>query len=1450
MKRPRWPRRRRAPRDQSDEGIVAARRRRRTSVGRHLLLVAMAYVPLVLTSPGRVAADTKTYLYLDPGRLLSRAASMWDPSIGLGTVTHQNIGYLWPMGPWYWVFERLGSPDWVSQRLWLATVMFAAGAGVLYLLRSFRWRGPGMLAAATLYMLSPYVLHYGARISVILLPWAALPWLIGLTERAVRRRTWRHPALFALVVATVGGVNATALVMAGIGPLLWLPFAMASNREITGPTVVRAAGRIGVLSLACSLWWIAGLAAQGAYGIDILRFTETVETVARTSLASEVLRGLGYWFFYGGDLLGPWIEPARSYTQELWLIAIGFAVPVVAFTAGVGIRWRHRAYFVTLLAVGTAVAVGAFPYDGPSPLGALFTDLATSSTAGLALRSTPRAVPLVALALAVLVAAGISALARRSPPLALPATLAAVLLAVAGLPPLWTGDMIGENLERPEEIPTHWHEAATWLDERGDATRVLVVPGIDFASYRWGNTVDPVLPGLMDRPMVARELIPYGSPPSADLLMALDRRFQEGILDPAALAPMARLLGAGDVLLRSDLQFERYRTPRPRALRAELTPTPTGLAEPVTFGPPAPNDAVRSIPLVDEITLATPPGAPHPAPVTIFPVKDPRPIVRVAPAGRPIILAGDGEGVVEAAAAGLLDGPGALLYDADLLDAEDLRAAMLDRGATLVLTDSNRRRARRWNTVRENVGVTEQTGEVALEATDVDQRLLLFPGAGDDTRTVVEQRGVRRVQASSYGNHISYNAEDRPAYAFDGNPTTAWRTGAFGDVIGERLLVEAESPVTTDRVGLTQTLTGARNRWITEVELRLDGEPVGRFVLTEASRTEGGQVIPLGASRTFTTLEVIVVDDSHRGVEVDGLSSAGFAEVDVAGIRVDEVVRLPRSLLSTTGEASADQPLTILLARARSDPRELYRSDEEVALSRAFELPTPRRFELTGQARLSARAPDAVIDAALGHEGLPAARSSDRIVGNIGARAASAFDGDPSTVWRPPVGEQVGRWVELESGAPMDLDGVDLTVVRDGRHSVPTRVRVVADGREVATVDVAHQDDVATEGATATTRLDLPPVRATTVRLVVEEVRVVTGTDSFSDFPHTLPVGIANISLPVRMPPTPDQVDSGCRTDLATIDGEPVSLRVTGSLGNRTGRQGLQVSGCGAISGGMDLPSGEQVLRAADGRSTGIDLDRLVLTADVPTPGVTTASPVLEVTGQGRSSVDLDVSAIDGPFWLVLGQSHNDGWAASADGLGDLGSPRILDGYANGWWVEPGDADTLSIALRWTPQRWVWLALALSALGVLLCLALAVLDRRRGDLIPDEDTSLPWQPWLDSPLTGAGGRPDVTVTAAVAVAAGAIAALLLRPWAGPLVAVLALLALLVRRGRAAMALGSVGLIGAAGAYVVVKQARNAYPPDFGWPSFFETAHILAWLALLLLLTDVLVAWARRRRHFG
>ncbi|MGI8794264.1 MAG: alpha-(1-_3)-arabinofuranosyltransferase domain-containing protein, partial [Acidimicrobiales bacterium] len=459
-----------------------------------LALGAICFVPLALTAPGRVGADTKTYLYLDPARLLSRAASMWDPHVGMGTVTHQNIGYLFPMGPYYWLAEATGVPDWFAQRIWLGSILFASGAGVWFLLREMGLSTPARTAAMFTYALTPYTLTLAARISVILLPFAALPWLIALTARAIRRGGWRDPAAFALVVVCVGGVNATALVFVGLGPLLWILYTLV-RKEASIRALAIVVARIGLLTLATSAWWLSGLWAQGAYGINILRYTETAEAVASAAVAVEILRGLGYWFFYGGDRLGPWIEPGRMYTQRLWLLVVSFALPTLALLAAAVTRWRERAYFVGLLCVGVFVSVAAHPWANPSLAGRGWKAVLLSER-GLALRSTPRAVPLVALSLAVLLGAGVAAVGTRLRDGRVWAVAATVVaLAVANMPALFTGGMVADNLQRPEVLPAYWTAAAAHLDQQGEATRVLELPGVDFASYRWGSTVDPITPG-------------------------------------------------------------------------------------------------------------------------------------------------------------------------------------------------------------------------------------------------------------------------------------------------------------------------------------------------------------------------------------------------------------------------------------------------------------------------------------------------------------------------------------------------------------------------------------------------------------------------------------------------------------------------------------------------------------------------------------------------------------------------------------------------------------------------------------------------------------------------------------------------------------------------------------------------------------------------------------------
>nr|MCU0261245.1 DUF3367 domain-containing protein [Ilumatobacteraceae bacterium] len=93
-------------------------RRAWSRAGGVALLAVLTYLPALSAGHGRMPADTKLYLYLDPGRLVGDAPYTFDPRQFAGWVPHQTISYLWPSGPWYWLFDQAGVPDWLAHRLW------------------------------------------------------------------------------------------------------------------------------------------------------------------------------------------------------------------------------------------------------------------------------------------------------------------------------------------------------------------------------------------------------------------------------------------------------------------------------------------------------------------------------------------------------------------------------------------------------------------------------------------------------------------------------------------------------------------------------------------------------------------------------------------------------------------------------------------------------------------------------------------------------------------------------------------------------------------------------------------------------------------------------------------------------------------------------------------------------------------------------------------------------------------------------------------------------------------------------------------------------------------------------------------------------------------------------------------------------------------------------------
>ena len=1418
-------------------------------------LALVAYVPLLLSSRGEISADTKAYLLLDPGKLLERAPFMWDAHVDAGTVTHQNIGYLFPLGPWYWIFRTLGVPTWIAERLWFGTLLFAAGAGTLWLLRKMGLRGPGPIVAAFIYMLSPYTLAYMGRTSVILTPWCALPWLIGLMLGALKERTWRAPVLFALIVTVMAGTNASSVIFVLLGPLLLAPFAVWITRETPPKEAVKALLRIAVVTGPAQLWWLSGLYIQGKFGLPILQLTETVETVAQTSTAPEVLRGLGYWYFYGKDGLAGWTESGQLYTTTLVMLPLSFLLPLFGLLGALVTRWLYRAYFVALILVGLIFAVGTYPYRDPSPIGALIK-FTTSLEVGFALRNSPRIVPLIAIGIAGLSAAFVDALVpalrrrfagatgRR---LAVALPIALIAIALLNLPPLWTGGLIQSDLKFPSTLPAYWTEAASWLDSRDRDLRVLELPGADFGAYRWGETQDPVTPGLIDRPWIGREITAYGSPASVDLLRAIDRSFQEGVGEPSAIADVARLYSASDVLLRLDSQYERYRGPVPSTLWTQLggTSPENGLGRPTTFGAPVVNTPDSRQPMIDEQHLAESSRETATPPLAIYPVDNVRPIVRSETTQQPTVIFGDGDGIVQAATWNQLPSQRPLFYAATANASPTLFSGLRAARPSLVVTDTNRKRAQRWGTTRENNGATETATSTPLADDPKDTRLDLFP-----SQTAADQSvawfgdDVANVQATTYGNIVAYSTEVRPVNAIDGDPRTAWTTGGFSDAVGDRLVVTYTHPITADHIDLLQA---SGNRWITKATVFLDGAPVSTVDLTDASFEGAGQRIDFGGNRSFSSMSVRIDETNVKGrTNWLGFSNVGFREVTVPGVSAQEWIVTPTAGIDDLAPVATN--VSYLFSRLRSNPIEGFRQDSELQLRRIFRIGSTTNLGLDGRARLSAGVDGALIDELVGRPGLaagsPIVSGVDYLSGVLEARPSSALDGDLATAWTTKFDSQVGAAATVTSPTTLNFDHLRLSVINDREHSVPTALNLTLDDGVVRTVAVPAIDTSDTLGHVTTVDVPTGALSSRVVQISIASEREVTTKEYFSGGRRVLPISIAEFGLPTTVGALPVSLPTRCRSDLLSIDGSARAVTLEGTVSEAIARSPLRLVPCDDNGTALPLETGDHRLYSSKGLDTGVDIDAVELKSTPPTPvsaNPTVPSTTAISTGTNRYSVTID-NATE-PFWLVLGQSLSDGWSASIRGGSSLGTPTLIDGFANGWYIDPAvTGQSFTVDITWSPQNYVWMGLAISTPWFLgLCVAALILTWRRRSHLQSSR--------IHPELYRSTNHADLTLTERLGIVA---LATVLAAIVGGLVVAVAMAAitagLVWSRRRTSLAI--LAVLGSVGGVVVLYtglQFRRHFPNGVEWPSGFLFAHQVGLVAVLTVVSETLVRWFLRTR---
>lgn len=1354
-------------------------RRVHTGVFSHISLVTVALIAALTSFPGMVPADTKLYLYLNPGRLISDAPWSWDMRFLGGWVPHQNVGYLWPTGPFFYFFELIDVPDWIAHRLWIATLMAIAGISTARLARFMGLGVPAAFLAGLAYQFSPYVLPYISRTSALLLPWCLLPWLVHLASKYALHRRVRDLVVFGLIVASSGGLNATALLMVAPAPLIWM-FVLLKRQGHSFTRIFSPIFQVGLVSVGVSVWWLAGLFVQGRFGAAVLSYSEALVSTSATSSAPEVLRGLGYWLFYDRGPVAPLTTASDPYQSSLALISLGAGLVVIGMV-GVMRAGRWRSPLGIMLVTGLVLSVGAHPFADSSPLFDFLADNPRSSLS-LALRSSSRAVPLVVLAVAIGIGFAWDCYAPRVRRNRIVSLSLVALVIIANLPAAVNGDLADRALLRPEQLPEAWNRAADYLDDRYDAGHtgaVLLVPGIESAAYRWGYPVDAILPGLTKKPLLTRDWLPLGSPALMDLLYALDDSFQNGTANPNSIAPVARLLGADTVMFVSSHQYERFDSARPARSHDVFDPVPPGLTFLESFGdrrvnvPPAP---IGSRPVWDSENIAFPPiELPE---ILLYAVDDAVSAARLFDEAS--IIAADGTGLVDLASSDAISGNELLLSEASL-PIETLDRVMSD-ASTFLITDSNRRRAHHWRGSQDVWGATEPLSGVVTVADAFDSRLPIHPGQDSQSETIIEDAPIEAL-ASLYGAELRYQPEYRPRMAVDGDPMTSWKVPSGSSSIGSTLTLRSANRLSS--LLLLQDSNEFSSNRILRVSIRTEGSSWKSHELTDSSLSSPGQRIPVSPPAQEIQIRIDgVLDEDDRSLS----NGVGFREVVDLDLSSPEVVRLPERLAPPSGSTVAYS-----LTRLRSDPYDRARRDPEQHLLRRLPLAMDSIDAMTAEVRLDPKADDAMLGRILGvDDGF----SDRRLQGNAQWWGPAAFDGDPETAWWSPLPndaadspsgsftrrlEQPMRWIEVMQ---------DVSPVSSRIRTM--RIEYLDDNRLTGFVDI----DVSSDG-----RILLAPRSADAVNLRILDVDASTVFDPHTDQEVAGPVSIAEIRSDAwANEALPTAFDTGCRNDLLEIGGSPVPVRLTGNPIEALSGDPIRFEACSLF--GLRISAGS-LLRTPPGRFSGLNIDRLVIVAG-SRPAFGGVEPL--DFRLGRTDFSTEVSACPQTCWLEAPFGASRGWTASIDGA-DLNTPIRSAAGRSLWQLSATPSGVVSAA--WTPQIFLWWGLAISGTVILVLIAVWGFDRKRHGRSHPATHEQRENRWQESHIS----------SIRIALLGALASSVIVEPLWGAAVGAAFLVFpryILARLSIAAVAIGYL--------FVILQQLRVGADPGFGWPSVFERAH--------------------------
>ncbi len=1249
-----------------------------------LVLAALAFIQ----DPGRIAADTKLDLAVDPAGFMVRSLTLWEPLGFFGQLQNQAYGYLFPTGPFFVLGDLIGLPAWVTQRLWWSLIIIAAFLGVVRLARLLGVPGemPGLVAGLA-YVLAPRMVTEIGVLTSEVLPYAMAPWvLIPLVQVGRGNLTARRgAALSGLAVLLAGGVNAVATAAVLPLGLLWILVQLRGRWRIA--TLAWWALSVGL----ATLWWAVPLLLLGRYSPPFLDWIESSSVTTLITSPDTVIRGTSQWVAYVAEPGGPsWPGGWQLVTNPVLILVTG-SVAALGL-AGLAVRSTPARGF---LVGGVLAGVALVSLGHTGVVEGIGADLVQRALDGVLapLRNTHKFDPVLRLPLALGVGFAAAALAHRARFRHAQRWIAGglVSLLVIGAWPMVTGGLVRDRSF--DEIPGYWAEAAGWLSENSPAGRALLVPGASFGIYSWGRTQDEPLQPLAQTPWAVRDAVPLSSAGNIRWLDAVQERLDSGRGSLRLSDALARA-GVDYVIVRNDIDRRRSATPRTVLIRQALIRS-RGFTPVAGFGPALPpfrtattvvDDGLQDTVAAVEIWRVDSPLSPA----------DPR--VSLRDASSVTVLSGAAESVVDLADVDAL-GDRALVIAGD-------EGPLIDAGIALdyAVSDGYRRSEVSVGSTRNNRSQTLREDEAYLQNRRVHDYYPVDP-LGRQAFAVFDGG---TVAASSSGSDVTAlrarSSAAQPWAALDGDPATAWVSGDLEKGVGQWWEVTSDTPLEPEWLDVRLVVGEAAGIEPSVVRVSTDAGEIRVGV----QPTDQPQRLPVppGPTRAIRlTLEQVV--DGGAG------EAFGLREVRVPGLDITRAINVPGVAdggpVILTARKGEQTGCAAVAGQLVCTPQLGGLGEERSGISRVVEVAQAGSYRVRIWVRPRAGAAlDRLLEPALAIS--PRATSSSVFTSDPANRPQAAVDGVLSTSWlASPLDERPE--LEITWGEPRRIRGVRLELLPDLVASRPLRVTTIVNGRETT-------DIVSARGS-----VTVPAQEATSLRLRFDNANVLRSLDPQTGALTRLPIGINEVRLLgaediVKGPRLVDDVGVPCGFGPElTVDGAGVvETAVSASVGKTLTDELLVATPCGGRV--IDLEAGSHVIV---GESTAefaveaivlepIEAEVRVGSAKTPLlgPAAVRAGPV-DVTSWTATQRRVSIDPADTPRILETTENHNDGWEASASGR--TLTPVRIDGWRQGWIVPAGVGGT--ITMTFAPQAAYLAGLAAGGAAVLVLVGLALVGARR-----------------------------------------------------------------------------------------------------------------------------------------